>query len=193
MNRFLHSAVFTVILFTGACSEPTPDAKDVAEQYWQAILSGQTEEVDTLIGVASDLELSQMIQPGSGSRARFGDTKVEGTNASVSTTIAWVDAEREAKFELQTFLVLIDGLWKIDAEKTQYAFFNSVYQSGLEPSPTDDTVPQQDLGASNAEFKKMMDELGRVNQELQQQSGNDNKAVLDFLRRLDTDSSENER
>lgn len=184
-----------VILFSGGCSDSESQPSSVAEQYWQAVLSGDAEGANSLVGVPSDLELSQMIQPGSDSQVRFGATQVDGGEARVLTTVHWVDNDRDAEFELQTTLIQVDGQWKIDAEKTQYAFFYSVYQSGLKPSEPSNANSQQDQGADAAELKSMVDELGRVNQELEQQSSDNdnNEDVLELLRRLGKENPEEQQ
>lgn len=191
-NKIFILAFTSLVLLWGCTAEKSQSGPEgISELYWQAILSGDSESANKLVIEDIDLELSQMIQPGSNSQVTFVQADVDDGIATVATHLAWVDGDKEVLFAFDTKLEQIDSEWKIDADTTQQNFFKSVYDYSLTddgiqllPQPTnDDTLSPQELNA-------MLDELERTSKELQSQQEVPPDEVEAFLELMDDDLRE---
>jgi len=193
MSRTALAAFLLFGLLLSACARNDPEA--VAQQYWDAIITGDEEVARRLIAEGSEPSLSAVIEPGSGSRVEIGrverssyagPTEGGGDTAEVPTTIHWVDGDESNTFQTETILVFEDGAWKVDPAATRAAFFESVYRSaltGLEAALEESADAFRELGSSLSE--NMARELSAASRELQQQAEQANEEIKKFVEELD--------
>ena len=112
---------FLIIALTGlvlsACAPQAENPKAVADQYWQYIQSGNTVEAEKLVSTESLPAYSE----NNHRRAVIEQFSNNETITIVSTTITTISPhsnfQRTQTFD--TYLVLQQGRWKIDAKRTQ--------------------------------------------------------------------------
>jgi len=104
-------------LLLSACTQPAENPKTIADQYWQHIQSGNTVEAEKLISANSPQEYNEN---------NHRKTAIEQFSNSdaitiVSTTITTINPHSNFRQTrtFDTYLVLQQGRWKIDANRTQ--------------------------------------------------------------------------
>ena len=104
-------------LLLSACTQPAENPKTIADQYWQHIQSGNTVEAEKLISANSHQEYNEN---------NHRKTAIEQFSNSdaitiVSTTITTINPHSNFRQTrtFDTYLVLQQGQWKIDANRTQ--------------------------------------------------------------------------
>ena len=125
-----------------ACTQPAESPKTIADKYWQLLQSGNTDEAEKLVSIASRRDLPEHRKHiNTISQLENGEAKTV-----VSTTITTTDPANNFS-HTQTFdtvLVLQQGEWKID-----------VSQSTIPPSPS----------ANEEELQKLAEKLSRSMQD----------------------------
>ena len=107
--------LFSVTLF--ACTLPVDDPKTVADHYWQHLQNGNTVEAEKLISLNSRYAFSE-------SKDHLPEiTQLTNSDAitTVKTTLTTINPDNN-RSETQTFdtvLVLQQGQWKVDVNRSQ--------------------------------------------------------------------------
>lgn len=184
MNKIRHFACCLIIFLLSACSQNSPE--DVAGDYWQAVFTADENNISELVLDIEASGLHKILNPGEESKIVFGDAEIDGDTAKFDTLLTWKDTEKESTFGTKTILINTDDGWKVDTEKTQKVFFDSVYAStlsGLEAVLADSANAFFELGDSITD--SMAEELSVATQQLQQQSEEANEEIQAFLKNLD--------
>jgi hypothetical protein len=109
--------LFSVTLFACSCSLPVDDPKTVADDYWQHLQNGNTVEAERLISLNSRYAFSEKKDH----LPQITQLKNSDAITTVKTTITTVNPDNNLS-ETQTFdtvLVLQQGHWKVDVNRTQ--------------------------------------------------------------------------
>lgn len=107
--------IASVTLF--ACSMEAEDPKKVADRYWQYLQNGNTVEAERLVSLNSRYTFSEKNDfPPSIKQLNNGEAIT-----TVRTTITTVDPDSKESYtqSFDTVLVLEQGQWKIDVNRTQ--------------------------------------------------------------------------
>ncbi len=154
-----HLLVLPVLLSLSACLE-AQNPKDIAQQYWQAIVDGDTEAARQYISKDSQQAFEQTLQRlDNGMEVR--QVALDDLNTSVTTTLNPNTDKPYLDRPFETVLVLEDGKWKIDLQRTR-----------IPPAP--DEIEQQ-LGELSQ----------KLNQTMQQSAGEMEQALGEGMKLLD--------
>ena len=108
-----------LLLLVSACNPAAQDPKAVAQQYWQAMVDGDTELANSLVSADSQTEQQNYLQSLQQSGNKITQVALDDQHISVVTTIN-PDAKRPYKDRpFETILVLEQGRWKIDLTETR--------------------------------------------------------------------------
>ena len=144
-NTCMLRNIFTVIFFSAffslslsSCNQTAKSPKDIANQYWQHLQTGNTVDAEKLATTDSQQTISAHKQ-------RIANiTKLENgeTKTTVHTTITTINPKTNHTYSqnFETVLVLEQGQWKVDTSATQ--------------------IPSAP-GAQREKFEKLADELSR--------------------------------
>jgi len=108
-----HTLLITFLSFfvLSACQQ-TSTPEQVAEQYWQALQSGDITTAKKLVSKNSQGELVVYLSIPDDKKPALSSIKLGETNASINTTI-------NGQINFETILILEGGEWKIDASRSQ--------------------------------------------------------------------------
>lgn len=138
--------LFLILLFSSvilsACTQPAESPTTIADKYWQFIQAGNTVEAEKLITINS--------------RRAYADnnhrtTAIEGFSNNgaitiVNTTITTINPHTSTKQTrtFDTYLVLQQGQWKVDANQTQMPPAASAAEEELQQLAKDLSESMQD-------------------------------------------------
>lgn len=99
------------------CGEPPAPPGAVAEAFWAAILTEDSERARSLATEASASELGPDDVMGWDITVAFGDSAIEAEEATVATQL--LDPAGEADpIDIETHLILENDEWRVDADRT---------------------------------------------------------------------------
>jgi hypothetical protein len=106
------------LLTLTACLQQAEDPREVADQYWQALKNGDTETARSLVSSNSQRAFDNYIAAPAEERTDIGEINL-GTEQTTVITIIYPEAGAPDDFEtFDTVMVIEDGEWKVDAERT---------------------------------------------------------------------------
>ena len=112
----LYFLIFAGLLLT-ACTQPAEDPKSIADKYWQHLQSGNTTEAEKLISINSRLAFTKH------NNRIASITQLNNSQATtiVSTTITTINPKTNFSHTetFNTILVLQQGKWRVDVNKSQ--------------------------------------------------------------------------
>ena len=108
--------IFSAIALSG-CMQPADNPKTIADRYWQFIQAGNTVEAEKLISVNSRRVYSENNHRSAAIEQFSNDEVVTIISTSITTISPHNNFTRTQTFD--TYLVLQQGQWKIDANRTQ--------------------------------------------------------------------------
>ena len=113
-----------------ACTQPAEDPKSVADKYWQYLQAGNTTEAEKLVSVNSRSALAEH----NNRMTTINQLKNGETVTVVSTTITTVNPDSDYRHTetFNTTLVLQQGQWKVDANRSQIPPAPSVKQEEIQ-------------------------------------------------------------
>ena len=148
-----HLALLASAVALGACSE-IEQPKNIAEQYWQAMIDNDLETARALVSTASqdafDIHAQAVNSPDALSQVALDDQRI----VVVTTINPDVDKPwRDRPFE--TVMVLEDGEWRIDLNATE-----------LSPAPTELERQLEDMtNDMNGTLEKNLDTMEQLLEE----------------------------
>lgn len=104
-------------LSLSACTQPAEDPKTIADQYWQHIQSGNTVEAEKLISVNSQQAYNENNHRKTAIEQFSNSDAITIVNTTITTINPHNNFEQTRTFD--TYLVLQQGRWKVDANRTQ--------------------------------------------------------------------------
>jgi DNA anti-recombination protein RmuC len=138
--------IFFILIISGvalsACTQPADNPKTVADRYWQFIQTGNTVEAEKLISVNSRRAYSENNHRRAAIERFSNDEAITIVSTSITTISPHSNFSRTQTFD--TYLVLQQGQWKIDANRTQ-----------MPPAPS----------ATEEELQKLAEELSESMQD----------------------------
>jgi len=138
--------IFFILIISGialsACTQPAYNPKTVADRYWQFIQTGNTVEAEKLISVNSHRSYSENNHRRVAIKQFSNDEAITIVSTSITTISPHSNFSRTQTFD--TYLVLQQGQWKIDANRTQ-----------MPPAPS----------ATEEELQKLAEELSESMQD----------------------------
>lgn len=112
------SILALLALTLSACLHQADDPRDVATQYWQALKNGDSATARSLVAANSLQAFDDYMALPQDRRIAIGDVNL-GTEQTTIITIVYLDSTAPEDFEtFDTVLIMEDGKWKIDAERT---------------------------------------------------------------------------
>jgi mevalonate kinase len=117
--KILKVILFTIIasLLLPACTQPAESPKTIANQYWQHIQSGNTVEAEKLISANSYQAYNENDHRQSAIEEFSNSDAITIVNTTITTINPHSNFKQTRTFD--TYLVLQQGQWKIDANQTQ--------------------------------------------------------------------------
>ena len=154
-----HLLTLPLLLSLSACLE-AQNPKDIAQQYWQAMANGDTEAAKQYVSKDSQQAFDQYLQRVN-QGAAIKQVALDDLNTSVVTTINPNPQKPYLDRPFNTYLVLEQGKWKIDMQRTQ-----------VPPAPD--------------EIEKQLGELSqKLNQSLQQNATEMEQVIGEGMQLLD--------
>ena len=159
-------AIFALV-FTGlslsSCTQPAEDPKTIADQYWQHIQAGNSVEAEKLVSMNSRRALTET-QHQKINIEQFSNAE---THTIVSTTITTISPKNlKQSRTFNTYLVLQQGQWKVDANQTQ-----------IPPAPSATEEELQQLAEELSE--SMQDNIDSIDEAMNQGMQLLNEALRD--------------
>lgn len=175
------SAIALLFIFITACTPATEAPETIANQYWQLLLDGNTQQAEKLLTANSKL----MVNTHS---SRIQDNTIISNDPAqtiVSTTITSIDADNNAHSEtFNTVLVLENNNWKID-----------INQSPIPAKPVSQKEEMEKLADKLSEsmqenietIDKAMDQgMELLNEALEEGSKEMSQSLLQLMNELNT-------
>ncbi len=180
-------AVLILVSFTlFACSQQAKDPKAVADHYWKHLLNGNTVEAERLISINSRYAFSESKDR----LTRITQFTNSETITKVKTTITTIDPD-DSISHTQTFdtvLVLQQGQWKVDVNRTQLPLTSAEKEEQLKQLA-------EELSESMQENIESIDEtmtqgMQMLNEALQEGSKDMGDSLLHLLNELNSSMQE---
>jgi hypothetical protein len=106
------------LLTLAGCLQAAEDPRDVANQYWQALKNGDTEAARSLVSSNSQQAFDNYLAAPADEKTAIGEVNL-GTQQTTVITIIYPEGGAPDDFKtFDTVMVLEDGQWKIDVERT---------------------------------------------------------------------------
>lgn len=186
MNKFL---TLTGLLFISGCTQ-AEDPKVIAQQYWQAMQSGDYKKARSLITADSQSAFDEYALLPESNKPSLQAVALVDSQTTVTTLINTSDSS----LQFNTVLVMQDGKWRIDAKASEIPPPDSALEQRLNDMAehlsgiVDSNVEQmeQALGQS----MQMLDELLQSGAEELSESVNDsvnqlNDSIQEAMRKLE--------
>jgi hypothetical protein len=109
--------LFACALLLGCGANPD-EAKEVAQAFWEASKTGDTELAMSYVSNTSSARINQSEDDDPVGDIILGDAEVDGDEATVPTTLTNVGDETPMDVSFQTTLIREDGEWKVDLDRT---------------------------------------------------------------------------
>lgn len=104
--------------FLTACMHQADDPREVASSYWQALKNGDNETARSLVSTESQQAFDDYTALPADSKTAIGNVSL-GTEKTTIITLVYPDGNVPDDFDtFDTVLVMEDGKWRIDAERT---------------------------------------------------------------------------
>ena len=159
-------AIFALV-FTGlslsSCTQPAEDPKTIADQYWQHIQAGNNVEAEKLVSMNSRRALTET-QHQKINIEQFSNAEAQTIVSTTITTISQKNLKQSRTFN--TYLVLQQGQWKVDANQTQ-----------IPPAPSATEEELQQLAEELSE--SMQDNIDSIDEAMNQGMQLLNEALRD--------------
>jgi len=104
-------------LLLSACTQPAENPKTIADQYWQHIQSGNTVEAEKLISANSHQAYNENNHRKTAIEQFSNSDAITIINTTITTINPHSNFKQTRTFD--TYLVLQQGRWKVDANRTQ--------------------------------------------------------------------------
>jgi hypothetical protein len=104
-------------LLLSACTQPAENPKAIADQYWQHIQSGNAVEAEKLISANSRQSYNENNHRKTAIEQFSNSDAITIVNTTITTINPHSNFKQTRTFD--TYLVLQQGRWKIDADRTQ--------------------------------------------------------------------------
>jgi hypothetical protein len=115
-----HKLLVTLVplLTLTGCLQAAEDPRAVASQYWQAMKNGDTATARSLVSSNSQQAFDNYVAAPADEKTAIGEVNL-GTEQTTVITIVYPEAGAPDDFEtFDTVMVIEDGEWKVDAERT---------------------------------------------------------------------------
>lgn len=101
-----------------ACNQPAQNPRDVAQQYWQALQTGDANIARKHVTTETQSDLDAYLQLPADQKHALGDVNL-GTEKTTVVTIIYPDAANPEDYRtFETVLKLENGQWKVDASQS---------------------------------------------------------------------------
>ncbi len=116
MKKLFLTISATMLL--SACLHQADDPRDIASRYWQALKSGDNESARSLVSTNSQQAFDSYIAKPADEKTAIGEVNLGSEQTTIITIVYPEDGTGDEFDTFDTVLVLEDGRWKIDAERT---------------------------------------------------------------------------
>jgi len=184
LKTYLITTLLSLTLF--ACAQDAEDPKTVADKYWHYMQTGNTLEAEKLVSTSSRrafLDKKDQLAP-------IETLNNDDTIATVKTTITTLDANDNVQHTqtFDTILVLQQGQWKIDADRTKVPLSPSAREAEMKKL-------SEDLSESMQENIESIDEamnqgMQMLNEVLQESSKEMGDTLLQLMNELNSSMKE---
>lgn len=165
-NKTIQSffAIVLASLLVSGCTQPAENPKVIADKYWQFIQSGNTVEAEKLVSINS----RQTYSENNHRQTAIEEFSNGEATTIISTTITTISPHNNFKQTrtFNTYLVLQQGQWKIDAKETQ-----------MPPAPSASEEELQQLAEELTE--SLQDNLDSIDETMNQGMQMLNEALRD--------------
>lgn len=184
-NLFKLCVPALLLLSITACVAPrTP--QEVTAAFWQAVLDNDPDAVVLYSTLSDQKYYDGFSKDWSGYRPAYGRVTIEQEQASVVTEFAAAPNSRRDDRRFITYLLMRDGTWKVDYERTERSIhggalgdlLGTIDEMGEELS----IQLQSSADAFTREMQRLSEELERLSASLSQQAEKDIEKYADELR-----------
>ena len=186
-NTFMLRNIFTALFFSiffglslSSCNQTAKNPKDIADQYWQHLQTGNTAAAEKLATADSQQTISTHKQ-------RIANiTKLENgeTKTTVHTSITTTNPETNHTYSqnFETVLILEQGQWKVDTSATQIPAAPGAQREKFEKLANElSKSMQKNIESIDEAVNEGMDML---NEKLQESSKEMGGSLLDMMKDL---------
>ena len=124
--------IIAISLPLSACLQVNDNPKQVAHNYWSAITRGDHETARKLVSSNSQQDYENYISLPSGSRIPVDHVELDEEYATVASVLNPAGESPDDNRQFDTVLVLEEGKWKIDAQRTQLPLPKTLSEKQME-------------------------------------------------------------
>ncbi len=115
-----------------ACGSDTDQVRQVAEAFWDASKAGDMELAQTYVSESSTFRPNQSDNDSPPGDVKLGRIEVNGDEATVETTVTGLNEETPFDVEFETAMVLENGEWKVNMDKTAGSMMQGAFAAMAE-------------------------------------------------------------
>ncbi len=110
---------FIITFFISACSDNKPNTPlSVSQAFWKATLNGDTETAKTFLSPQSKANFMITLKNPK-DYVTFGEQRINTSHAQIATQLVRHNKELKKIISMETILVLDNGQWLVDFDKTR--------------------------------------------------------------------------
>jgi hypothetical protein len=117
---------------SGCGGDEAGEVKRIAEAFWNATKAGDIELAQTYVSESSMFQPNTEDNDAPPGDVRLGAVELDGDEATVETAVTKVDDENAFDMEFQTVLVLENGEWKVEMDKTTGSMMQGAFAAMAE-------------------------------------------------------------
>ena len=157
-----------VIITLAACGKPdTPE--QIAAKFWTAVASGDASAAKKYVSAKDKITLQSLDDVLAINDVMFGKIIIDGTNASVDTTIT-LAGNRATDLPISTHLMLENEKWVVDYERTMHTMVAAGQVAAVINQFKDiGTAIKKGIGQSVTEFQKVIPEIQQELSDMERQ------------------------
>lgn len=159
-KRFKISLVLFLITVIQACSAIPLTPSQTVEQFWAALLVGNTETAGRFATSQSETELTALPEELQGATVSFGEITISSSEASVATTLQLAPSTTKSQsLQFSTFLQRADEHWRVDWPATKKSLDESREERGIDKLVHDLEKLGRDLTGQLNDARKNWEEM----------------------------------
>ena len=179
--------LFFVLLNVSCGEKLTP--QEVAGKFWVGIEQSDARKVKRHVTAANAMALESLDDVLPIVNSKLQRAVVEETTAFIDTLVT-IDGDKPLDFPLKTYLVLEDGLWKVDYQRTMSAVANAGNLAAVISKVQEfGTALKEGIDRSVAELEQSLplieQELSRIEGQIKQHVPELRKRLENFARELE--------
>jgi hypothetical protein len=129
--RGLHVEIVTALLLILACGGSAPSPQQVAEEFWEALRTGDTASARACASASSALLVAALGEDRRIEEIRLGETLSSERSAIVRTSLVTATEAGRQHTSFDTHLVRESEEWKVDVQATEREMTAAIFAASL--------------------------------------------------------------